>query len=262
MSIKKMSRIYFEDEHCAVVYKRTGENSQTFFSDLFPQKSFVSAVNRLDTPVSGLLLLAFSPRVQAALSKAFAENRITKEYWAVCERFTAAPVDSGFHRLEHTVGFHTKTQKAFVAVSAADSDTEQLKKGKKISLKKAALCWQLCGCGDRYDFIRIIPETGRTHQIRVQMAYIGRPIKGDLKYGSRRSEKAGGIRLHCFAVCLNHPITKHSLIVTAEPQNPDMLWCSCTVACIGNRSPALEAIEQHTFETSAKGAKDPADEKV
>ena len=144
--MKENPRIYFEDEYCAVVYKKTGEHSQTFFSTLFPQKTFVTAVNRLDTPVSGLVLLAFSAQAQTLFSRAFTAGEMQKEYWAICERnrrnpeSKAAPetqtIPEGalfeqkaepeglehFQRLEHLVGFHTKTQKAFIAGESPGAD--------------------------------------------------------------------------------------------------------------------------------------------
>lgn len=257
--MKENPRIYFEDEYCAVVYKKTGEHSQTFFSALFPQKTFVTAVNRLDTPVSGLVLLAFSAQAQTLFSRAFTAGEMQKEYWAICERnrrnpeSKAAPetqtIPEGalfeqkaepeglehFQRLEHLVGFHTKTQKAFIAGESPGAESPRRKAHQQrrlsASAKKAVLYWALCGTGERYDFIRIRPETGRTHQIRVQMAAIGRPIKGDLKYGARRSEVGGGIRLHSFKLDFTHPITGKQIVIEAEPQEPDTLWNACIEAC-------------------------------
>ena len=220
---KDCTRIYFEDEYCAVVYKKAGEDSQTFFTVLFPHKPFIAAVNRLDTPVSGLLLLAFSTHVQTLLSCAFKDGAIKKEYWAVCERTGTAPAENnGPEKLEHWVGFRNKIKKAFIGAG---------EKQHSPILKKAVLYWTLCGKGERYDFIRINPETGRTHQIRVQMAAIGRPIKGDLKYGARRSERGGGIRLHAFGLHFTHPITGKRITVEAEPLYQDSLWNACKKAC-------------------------------
>ena len=296
--MKENSRIYFEDPYCAVVYKKTGEDSQTFFSALFPQKTFVAAVNRLDTPVSGLVLLAFSAKVQTLFSHAFTAGEIQKEYWAICERCSgtvepqvkmaaAAPektmqqVTSGtaeftdrektemqmtpgnsafekpteqtgsvhFQRLEHLVGFHTKTQKAFIVGEPSKNlHAHPYKRTRNnTSAKKALLYWALCGAGERYDFICIRPETGRTHQIRVQMAAIGRPIKGDLKYGARRSEVGGGIRLHSFRLHVIHPITGSPIRIEAAPQEPDTLWSACMAACSPNKTYQDEMISSETY---------------
>ena len=253
--MKENSRIYFEDPYCAVVYKTTGEDSQTFFSALFPQKTFVAAVNRLDTPVSGLVLLAFSAKVQTLFSRAFTAGEIQKEYWAICERCsctTEPQVKAGsvhFQRLEHLVGFHTKTQKAFIVGEPNKSQNAHPYKRTRsnTSVKKALLYWALCGAGERYDFIRIRPETGRTHQIRVQMAAIGRPIKGDLKYGARRSEVGGGIRLHSFRLHFIHPITGSLIRIEAAPQEPDTLWSACMAACSPNKTYQDEMISSETY---------------
>ncbi|UTC44396.1 RluA family pseudouridine synthase [Treponema sp. OMZ 857] len=237
---KETTRIYFEDDYCAVAYKASGENSQTFFAPLFPHKPFVAPVNRLDTPVSGIVLLAFSAQIQTLFSRTFEAGAVQKEYWAICERSTEHSIEvSELQRLEHWLGFHTKTQKAFVGAAPIDitpanttsADITKPKKHKKSALKKAVLYWTLCGEGDRYDFIRIRPETGRTHQIRVQMAAAGHPIKGDLKYGARRSESSGGIRLHSYKLSFIHPITHQNITVEAPPMQPDTLWHACMAAC-------------------------------
>lgn len=237
---KESARIYFEDDYCAVAYKASGENSQTFFEPLFPHKPFIAPVNRLDTPVSGIILLAFSAPVQTLFSRAFEAGSVQKEYWAICER---SPVHSAAasepQRLEHWLGFHTKTQKAFVGADPIEiihantisAGITKPKKHKKPALKKAVLYWTLCGKGERYDFIRISPETGRTHQIRVQMAAAGHPIKGDLKYGARRSEPSGGIRLHSYKLSFIHPVTHQNITVEAPPMQPDTLWKACMEAC-------------------------------
>ena len=271
--MKENPRIYFEDEYCAVVYKKTGEHSHTFFSTLFPQKTFVTAVNRLDTPLSGLVLLAFSAQAQTLFSRAFTAGEMQKEYWAICERnrrnpeSKAAPetqtIPEGalfeqkaepeglehFQRLEHLVGFHTKTQKAFIVGEPSKNlNAHPYKRTRNnTSAKKALLYWALCGAGEQYDFIRIRPETGRTHQIRVQMAAIGRPIKGDLKYGARRSEVGGGIRLHSFRLHFIHPITGSPIRIEAAPQEPDTLWSACMAACSPNKTYQDEMIFSETY---------------
>lgn len=253
------SRIYFEDEYCALIYKKAGEDAQRFFVPFFPSQSFVSAVNRLDTPVSGLMLIAFSAPMQTTLSRLFARGTVKKEYWAICERAVCSkhaysetcgrdpvlgytvrgpsacgqaadtqgilPPDAErrSHRLEHLIGFCRKTQKAFLAAQPH---------AKSSALKKAVLYWTLCGKGEHYDFIRIEPETGRTHQIRVQMAAAGHPIKGDLKYGARRSEKTGGVRLHAYKLSFTHPVTHTYMCIAALPEPCDRLWSACMDACL------------------------------
>ena len=244
--MSKESRIYFEDDYCAVAYKATGENTQTFFAPLFPHKPFVAPVNRLDTPVSGIVLLAFSAQIQTLFSRAFEAGSVQKEYWAICERTAVHSAEiSGAQRLEHWLGFHTKTQKAFIGAAPIDmtptntgsASITKPQKNKTPALKKAVLYWMLCGKGERYDFIRISPVTGRTHQIRVQMAAAGHPIKGDLKYGARRSEQGGGIRLHSYKLSFVHPLTHKKITIEAPPVQPDTLWKACIDVCINSSAP-------------------------
>ena len=242
---KESTCIYFEDDYCAVAYKASGENSQTFFAPLFPHKPFVAPVNRLDTPVSGIVLLAFSAHIQTLFSRAFEAGSVQKEYWAICERSAVHSAETSEpQRLEHWLGFHTKTQKAFIGASPIGTASvgttppsagiTKPKKNKKPTLKHAVLYWTLCGKGDRYDFIRISPETGRTHQIRIQMAAAGHPIKGDLKYGARRSDPNGGIRLHAYKLSFIHPVTHKNITVKAPPVQPDTLWQACTEICLND----------------------------
>ncbi|MGP1576162.1 MAG: RluA family pseudouridine synthase [Treponema sp.] len=237
MAHTTIHRIFYEDAYCAVVYKKIGEDSQSFFTELFPDKSFVQPVNRLDKPVSGLILAAFSPQIQAVCSRSFADGQAEKEYWAVCLRPAEQPEPVGFQRLEQYLSFNTKKQKAFLCrdVSPLETHKVQTTGNTRDSVRSARnyalLYWKQCGTGKRYDFLKIFPKTGRTHQIRVQMAAIGRPIKGDLKYGAPRSEKNGGIRLHAYSLRLPHPVTGDILAVSALPQEPDALWAACTTVC-------------------------------
>ena len=260
---KDTTRIYFEDDYCAVAYKASGENSQTFFTQLFPHKPFVAPVNRLDTPVSGIVLLAFSAHIQTLFSRAFEAGSVQKEYWAICERSTEPPAAvSEPQRLEHWLGFHTKTQKAFIGAAPIDitpaktsaADITKPKKHKKPALKKAVLYWTLCGKGERYDFIRISPETGRTHQIRVQMAAAGHPIKGDLKYGARRSEPSGGIRLHSYKLSFIHPVTHQNITAEVPPMQPDTLWNACMEACANSTAFTNKGQPEADADTTAPAA--------
>ena len=209
------------------------------------------------------MLLAFSAPVQTLFSRAFESGAVQKEYWAICERSTEPPAAvSEPQRLEHWLGFHTKTQKAFVGAAPIDitpanttsADTTKPKKHKKPTLKKAVLYWTLCGKGDRYDFIRISPETGRTHQIRVQMAAAGHPIKGDLKYGARRSEPSGGIRLHSYKLSFIHPVTHQNITVEAPPMQPDTLWKACIEACTNNTAFTNKGQPEADADTTAPAA--------
>jgi Pseudouridylate synthases, 23S RNA-specific len=223
-------RILYLDDAVAVVYKKIGEVCENEAAD--PSLSlvgnlraeletlaghplpFLEAVHRIDQPVSGCVLLALDRTTHASLSAQFAAGQIRKRYLAIVEK--APDVGEG-GRLEHLIRFDTKHHKATALKS------EEIRKSGP-DWKKAVLTWKLLGSGERYLFLEVIPETGRTHQIRAQLAAAGMAIKGDLKYGARRSDPLGGIRLHAYAVQFRHPATGDSITVCAPIADPDPLW--------------------------------------
>lgn len=226
------ARVLYMDEYLAVVYKKIGEICETDVAD----KSLslienlrgdlekhagkklpnLEAVHRLDQPVSGCVLLAFDGDTLASLSEQFAEGRVQKKYLAIVEKPKDAEIPSN-GRLEHMIRFDHKHHKAAVL-----QQNEIRKPGQ--DWKNAALAWRLAGMGDRYAFLEIKPETGRTHQIRAQLAAAGMAIKGDLKYGAKRSDPLGGIRLHAWALQFTHPASGNSVSVIARFIDPDTLW--------------------------------------
>jgi len=237
-------RILYQDEYLAVVYKNIGEvcendaedRSLSLVENLRASIESVAgkalpeleAVHRIDQPVSGCVLLALDKKTHASLSARFASGNIRKRYFAIVEKPEAsrdavssaesgALVDAGGGRLEHLLRFDRKHHKA----SAVLKD-EVRKPGP--DWKRAVLEWKQIGAGDRYLFLEVTPETGRTHQIRAQLAAVGMAIKGDLKYGARRSDPLGGIRLHAYAIQFRHPATHETLTVTAPVREPDALW--------------------------------------
>ena len=223
-------RILYRDDSLAVVYKKIGEVCENDAKDVSlslvenmrsaleaaagRKLPDLEAVHRIDQPVSGCVLLAFDRKINAALSSEFSSGSVKKKYWAIVEK--SAGSSSG-GRLEHLIRFDHKHHKALALKK------EEVRKNGP-DWKTASLEWRLIGAGDRYDFLEIIPETGRTHQIRAQLAASGRPIKGDLKYGSRRSDPLGGIRLHAFSINFRHPVSGEMISVSAPVMNPDALW--------------------------------------
>ena len=229
-------RILFCVESLAVVYKNRGEvceseaadKSLSLISNIRPELEsvlgrkidFIEAVHRIDQPVTGCVLIALSKDALAALSAQFAAGKIRKKYLAIVERNSSESKmlqvgDSG--RLEHMIRFDHKHHKALAALRGDIRVPGP-------EWKSAALQWRLAGMGDRYLFLEVVPETGRTHQIRSQLAASGMTIKGDLKYGARRSDPLGGIRLHAFSIQFTHPVSGDVLTVTAPVQDPDNLW--------------------------------------
>ncbi len=212
-----MNNTLFENDVCLVINKLCGEDGQKSLLPLRP-------VHRLDTPASGCLLLAKTQEAAAFLSAAFAsveaEKSVEKRYWAIVENVeNAEKLRSGFPSIGewreaiHWISFTAKQNKSFV-------HNEE-----RPNTKKALLRWRLVGSGDRYLFLEAELITGRHHQIRAQLAALGFPIKGDLKYGARRSEKTGGIRLHARSLRFPNPLTPgSSIFVEAPPPHLDSLW--------------------------------------
>lgn len=165
-------------------------------------------VHWLDRPVSGLVILACSKPVAAEFSKLFKAGKVEKTYLAV----TADMPDPPEGRLEDNLVTAEKVNKAFIA----DDDDE---KGLKASLTYAYL-----GSSDRYHLLRIQTDSGRFHQIRAQLAGAGWPIKGDVKYGSRRGNRDRSIHLHACKLQFPHPVSGELCHYEAPPPDQDPVW--------------------------------------
>lgn len=230
------SRILWCDGYLAVVYKNRGEVCESDATDAslslvgnlrheLEEKAgrkidFLEAVHRIDQPVTGCVLVALSRDAHASLSAQFASGKIRKKYRAIVERREGSPLfDSTGGRLEHMIRFDQKHHKA---TAAREEDV----RSPGPEWKRASLEWHLAGSGDRYSFLEIVPETGRTHQIRAQLSLVGMPIKGDLKYGAKRSDPLGGIRLHAFSIQFTHPVTHDVITIVAPVREPDNLWAA------------------------------------
>jgi 23S rRNA pseudouridine1911/1915/1917 synthase len=213
-------RIIYTSDECMVVNKISGEAAEGAVKGMADLPKILAAqfggaftaVHRLDVPVSGCTLFARTPAALSFLNAAFAAGRVQKYYWAIIEippNFDLPETGELIHWLE-TDRRHNK--------SAAFSEEAP-------GRKKAMLRYRIAGRGTNYLFMEIELVSGRRHQIRAQLAAIGLHIKGDLKYGSRRSEKAGGIRLH--ARSLRFPATgrpEEYILVQAAPPLRDRLW--------------------------------------
>ena len=235
-----MGLLTFKNDACLVINKLPGESSENpgleGEGELFP-------VHRLDTPVSGCLLIARNKKAAAFLGAAFAqpsgclcknegeggsgESGIVKRYWAIAERPAHAINPDG--EVIHWLGVNKKTNKSFVFDWSGVQPC--LKgNGSLTPLQKAVLRYRIAGEGEHYLFLDIDLVTGRHHQIRAQLSALGLHIKGDLKYGARRSEKGGGIRLHAYSLVFPNPLDPDEIIrVKALPpltslQGPDRLW--------------------------------------
>jgi 23S rRNA pseudouridine1911/1915/1917 synthase len=230
----------FQNEVCVVINKLPGESSENILSEIFRSENirldnegykFLKPVHRLDVPVSGCLLLARTPEATAFLGAAFArrDSRVEKRYWAIVEKPETENVLPEKGELVHWLGVNSKTNKAFTLPPDAISETSTAKEHK--ALKKAILRYRIAGQGDHYLFLEIDLVTGRHHQIRAQLVALGLHIKGDLKYGARRSEKSGGIRLHAYSLAFPNPLNSGEIIrVKAQPPVMDSLWTAFSEA--------------------------------
>ena len=215
--------VLYEDNHLIVVNKTCSEIVQgdntgdTPLSEILkqylkekynkPGNVFVGVVHRVDRPVSGLVVFAKTSKSLERMNALFREGEVKKTYWAIVK--TPPPQPEG--ELVHYLVRNKKQNKSY----AYDSE--------KQNSQKAILSYQLKARSDNYFLLEIELKTGRHHQIRCQLAKMGCPIKGDLKYGFERSNIGGGISLHARKISFIHPVSKELVNITA-PVPEDKLW--------------------------------------
>ena len=201
--------IIFEDDEILVCVKPSGVLSQKENSnedsllELFPDRPLLHITTRLDRRVSGLVLLAKKPESAPNLSEQLKQKQIIKKYKAIVGQ---------------------KPEKESKTLTHWLSKTNSKAKASKIELesaKKAVLTYKVLQSSERYHLLEIALETGRFHQIRCQLAAIGSPILGDLKYGFKRSSPDGSIFLQAYALAFFHP--KNKELLTFEI-NPPKVW--------------------------------------
>ena len=212
--------ILFEDNHLLIINKRPGELSQLdktgdnsvlekyklYLKKKYNKKGnvFLGLVNRLDRPTSGVLILAKTSKALSRMNKMLVERKILKKYIAVVEK---KPI-----RKKNTlINFLKKNQKQNKSYIVDETTKDS---------KKAILHYTTLKELDNYSLLEISLETGRHHQIRVQLSNIGCSIKGDLKYGSKRSNSDKSICLHANEISFIHPVSKNEIKIKAnKPQN-------------------------------------------
>ena len=219
--------VVYEDNHIIIVSKRSGEIVQgdktgdTPLSETVkeyiktkyqkPGNVFLGVVHRLDRPVWGLVVFARTSKALTRLNKMFAEGEVHKTYWAVTGKgVQGVQGDEEFKKLENWLVRNEKQNKSY----AYDHEVP--------NSKHALLCYRVLAEGENYDLVEVQLMTGRHHQIRCQLATIGRTIKGDLKYGARRSNPDGSISLLARSIEFVHPVTKE--VIRAEAALPDELF--------------------------------------
>jgi 23S rRNA pseudouridine1911/1915/1917 synthase len=198
------------------------------------------APHRLDVPVSGCVLFARNPRTLAFLGGCFRDpGGVEKIYWGITE----PPRETKNSGLPGPPGPVPAERPAWTELvhwlAAGRGNRSRAYDEEGPGRKKSVLRYRVLGRGDRYLFLEIRLITGRRHQIRVQLSRIGLPVKGDLKYGARRSERGGGIRLHCRSLAFPSPAGDGRIVrVEAPPPGIDNLWRAfLDAACPGPSSP-------------------------
>ncbi len=175
-----------------------------------PGAVFLGVVHRLDRPTSGIVVFAKTSKSLIRLNKLFLERKTEKTYWAIVKKSPQKTEDTLVHFLKR----NSKQNKSYANINEVPDS------------KKAILEYQVVKNLDRYFLLKIDLKTGRHHQIRVQLAAIGSPIKGDLKYGFDRSNKNGGIHLHARKLEFIHPVKKEDISIIA-PTPDDPVWNAC-----------------------------------
>ena len=173
-----------------------------------PGEVFLGVTHRLDRPTSGVVLFARTSKALARLNEMFkSHEQIKKTYWAIVQGAPKQPEA----RLENWLVKNESQNKSYITKPHAKD------------AKQAILNYKTLVRGENYTLLEVGLETGRHHQIRCQLAAIGCPIKGDLKYGAKRSNPDGGICLHARQIAFIHPVSKEPICITA-PTPEDSLW--------------------------------------
>lgn len=220
--------VLYEDNHIIAVNKtcneivqgdKTGdtplsETVKAYIKEKYnkPGEVFLGVPHRLDRPTSGVVLFARTSKALTRLNEMFkSHEQIQKTYWAIVQGAPKVPEA----RLENWLVRNEQQNKSYIA-----------KLGTK-DAKLAVLTYKTLVRGENYTLLEVNLETGRHHQIRCQLAAIGCPVKGDLKYGAKRSNPDGGICLHARQIAFVHPVSKQNICITA-PVPDDALWRALT----------------------------------
>lgn len=224
-----MLNILFEDNHLLILNKKSGELSQGditndktlvdkakfYLKAKYNKKGnvFIGLVHRLDRPTSGVIMLSKTSKSLRRMNYKFKINEVSKVYWAVTNSFNKSE-----GKVENFLKKNQKQNKSYVVESNISGS------------KNAILYYRKLVDLKNYSLLEIKLETGRHHQIRAQLAYLGYPVKGDLKYGFPRSNVDKSIHLHARYIEFLHPVTKKKIKIVAPLPN-DKIWDLC-LKCI------------------------------
>lgn len=218
-------RVLYEDNHIIIVSKQSGEIVQgdktgdttlaetvaQYLKEKYakPGNVFVGVTHRLDRPVSGVVVLAKTSKALARMNDMFSKGNVDKRYLAIVRNRPVRPEGE----LVNWLVRNEKQNRSY----AYDKEVP--------NSKKAVLKYRLVASSVNYHLLEVKLETGRHHQIRCQLAKMGCPIKGDLKYGAERSNPDGSISLHAYHITFEHPVS-HVVIDVKAPLPLDSLWQS------------------------------------
>jgi len=218
-------QVIYEDNHLIVVNKPAGllvQGDKTedatvgdwikkYIKDRYkkPGDVFLGTVHRLDRPVSGAVIFARTSKSLSRMNELFLDNLISKKYWAIVA--SKPPSEHGMITDDIARDEERNISKALEAPSRRNPDA-----------KFAETAYELIGIIDGRFLLEVTPKTGRPHQIRVQLASIGCPIVGDLKYGFPTALQDASIALHCHSLTFIHPVKK--MLVTIKAETPDKHW--------------------------------------
>lgn len=216
--------ILYEDNHIIAVNKKSGDIVQgdktgdTPLSEIVkkhikikynkPGEVYLGTPHRIDRPTSGIILFAKTSKALVRLNKLFHDKKIQKTYWAIVGNKPQLKSDTLVHYLKKD---HKKNKSTAYSNEFKDA-------------KRAELKYEVIHEFNNYFLLNITPLTGRHHQIRVQLSNMNCPIKGDLKYGSPRSNYDASICLHARAIEFVHPVKNEPIKIVAPANKKDLLW--------------------------------------
>lgn len=222
--------VIYEDNHLIAVNKnpgqlvqgdRTGDVSlDMLLKDYIrtrykkPGNVFLGVIHRLDRPVSGVVVFARTSKALARMNALFRDKLVKKGYWCIVGELPSP----GSGSLRHFLRKNEKQNKSYAFSTRVKGS------------KEALLDYRLISRADNYFLLHVDLHTGRHHQIRCQLANAGWPVKGDLKYGSPRSNSDGSISLHAREISFVHPVSREHLLLKA-PVPDDPLWQALTLSC-------------------------------
>jgi 23S rRNA pseudouridine1911/1915/1917 synthase len=226
-STKNNLEVLFEDNHLIVINKKSGDIVQgdktgdkplsdvvkEYLKEKYnkPGNVFLGVVHRLDRPTTGIVVFAKTSKALERFNKMLRDKKVNKTYWAVVKNKPKKEADTLINYLKK----NPKNNKS-TSYSTEIEDS-----------KKAILHYKILKSLDNYHLLEVDLETGRHHQIRCQLASIGAPIKGDLKYGFNRSNKDASIHLHARKINFTHPVTKNNVEIIASTPN-EVIWNACS----------------------------------